>query len=122
MGSKKSDDLNCLIEAITIREEILKNNQSIRKYNKYFEIMRKCARKLINLNRQEDILPYLNSNSVSMQYDIAQILYNIYPEECKAVLKRISEMSSKTGLPAYLGNVRLSALMTLEYGIPKDFP
>ena len=84
--------------------------------------MRKCARKLIDLNRQEDILPYLNSNSVSMQYDIAQILYNIYPEECKAVLKRISEMSSKTGLPAYLGNVRLSALMTLEYGIPKDFP
>ena len=119
---KNGDDFSVLVDALKKREEILKNKQSIRKYNKYFEIMRKCAHNLINHNRQAELLPYLDSESVSMQYDIAQILYNIYPEECKAVLKRISEMSSKTGLPAYLGNVRLSALMTLEYGIPKDFP
>lgn len=111
-----------ILECCRKREEVLKKGQSVRKYNKHFDKMRKLARVLISEDRQEELLSYLNSNSVSMQYDIAQILYNIYPKECKAVLKEISEMSSKTGLPAYLGNVRLSALMTLEYGIPKDFP
>ena len=111
-----------IVECCHKREEVLKKGQSMRIYNRHFDKMRKLARVLISEGRQEELLPYLNSNSVSMQYDIAQILYNIYPKECKAVLKQISEMSSKTGLPAYLGNVRLSALMTLEYGIPKDFP
>lgn len=118
----KKDELELLIDALKKREEVLINNQSIKKYNKYFDIMRKCARKLIDDNRQEEILPFLLDNSISIQRDVAGILFNCYPEKCSETLQKISNMSVQTGLPKYFSNLRLSAAMALEKGIPKDFP
>lgn len=118
----KKDELELLIDTLKKREEVLINNQSIKKYNKYFDIMRKCARKLIDDNRQEEILPFLFDNSISIQRDVAGILFNCYPEKCSETLQKISNMSVQTGLPKYFSNLRLSAAMALEKGIPKDFP
>jgi len=84
--------------------------------------MVRCARNLINENRQDELLPYLDDESISIQRDVAGLLYNCYPDRCRAVLEKISSMSIRTGLPKHLGNVRLSAVMALEIGIPKDFP
>lgn len=84
--------------------------------------MRKCARKLIDDNRQEEILPYLYCSSISVQRDVAGLLFNCYPEKCIEVLKNISNMSVQTGLPTHLGDVRLSAIMALETGIPENYP
>lgn len=120
--NRKNDDFSCLIDALNKRKEILKKGQSVKKYNRYFEVIRRCVRGLIDENRQEEMLPYLDDPSISVRYDVAQFLYNSYPQKCRAVLQEISEMSSRTGLPEYLGNVRLSAIMTLEYGVPEDFP
>lgn len=118
----KKDELELLIDALKKREEVLINNQSIKKYNKYFDIMRKCARKLIDDNRQEEILPFLFDNSISIQRDVAGILFNCYPEICHKVLKDISEMTVETGLPKQLIMLSVAAYDNLKYGIPKDFP
>ena len=119
---KNNDDFDVLVDALKKREEILKNKQSIRKYNKYFEIMRKCAHNLINHNRQAELLPYLDSESVSIQRDVAGLLFNSYPDRCREVLQKISEMTVDNGLPECFLNVSVSASMSLEIGIPKDFP
>ena len=118
----KKDDLDYVIEALQKRDEILINNMPIRQYNKYFDKMCKYARKLIDNDRQNELLKYLDSNNVSYRRDVAGLLYNCYPEKCKQVLKEISEMSVQKGLPKYYGNIRLSAKMALEIGIPKDYP
>ena len=119
---KINDDLVKLVNALKQREEVLIKGQSTRKYNKYFDLMVKYAHNLIVENRQEELLPYLENESISIQRDVAGLLFNSYPDKCREVLIRISKMSVKTGLPKHLGNVRLSAAMALEIGIPKDFP
>jgi len=119
---KTKDDLSVLLDALQKREEVLIKNQSVRKYNKYFDIMRKSAHAIIEQGRQSELLPYLESDSISIQRDVAGLLFNSYPNKCREVLTRISEMSVQTGLPKHLGNVRLSACDALQYGIPKDFP
>lgn len=117
-----NDNFEMLIDVLKKREEVLVKNQSISKYNKYFDKMRKLARNLIDNHRQEELLPYLYCDSISIQRDVAGLLYNCYPEKCKEVLRNISNMSVQTGLPKHLGNVRLSAAMALEKGIPKNYP
>ena len=111
-----------MLDALQKREEILIKNQSVRKYNKYFDIMRKSAHAIIEQGRQSELLPYLECDSISIQRDVAGLLFNSYPNKCREVLKWISEMSVQTGLPKHLDNDRLSASMALEIGIPKDFP
>ena len=118
----KIDDLDYVIDALKKRDEILVNDKSVRQYNKYFDKMCKYARKLIDNNRQDELLKFLDSNNVSYRRDVAGLLYHCYPEKCKQVLKDISEMSSETGLPKYYINLSISASMALEIGIPKDFP
>ena len=118
----KKDDLDYVIEALQKRDEILINDKPVRQYNKYFDKMCKYARKLIDNNRQDELLKFLDSNNVSYRRDVAGLLYNCYPEKCKQVLKEISEMSVRDGLPKYYSDIRISAKMTLEIGIPKDFP
>jgi len=118
----KKDDLAYFIEALKKRDEILINDKPVRQYNKYFDIMRKYARKMINDNRQAELLSFLDSDNISYRVDVAGLLYNCYPEKCKQVLKDISEISSETGLPKYYINLSISASMALEIGIPKDFP
>lgn len=119
---KNNDDLIKLVDVLKKREGVLARGQSINKYNKYFDLMVKYAHNLIVDNRQEELLPFLESESISIQRDVAGLLFNSYPEKCKEVLVRISEMSVQTGLPKHLGNVRLSAAMALEIGIPSNYP
>ena len=116
------DDLVLLIQALKKREQILINEESIKKYNRYFDSMRKHARKLIENNRQAELLPYLECDRVSIRRDVAGLLFHCYPEKCKKVLKEIAGMSIETGLPMCFANVSISAEMALEAGIPKEFP
>ncbi len=116
------DDLALLIQVLKKREQILVNEESIKKYNRYFEVMRKYARNLIADNRQEELLPYLECDSVSIRRDVAGLLFHCYPEKCEKVLKKIAGMSIETGLPTCFVNVSISAEMALEVGIPKEFP
>ena len=116
------DDLILLIQALKKREQILINDESVKKYNRYFEEMRKHARNLIDNNRQEELLPYLECDSVSIQRDVAGLLFHCYPEKCEEVLKKIAGMSVETGLPMCFANVSISAEMALDVGIPKEFP
>ena len=118
----KKDNLDYVIEALQKRDEILINDKPVRQYNKYFDIMRKYARKMINDNRQAELLPFLDSDNISYRFDVAGMLFNCYPDKCEKVLKGISEMSVRDGLPKYYSDIRISAKMTLEIGIPKDFP
>lgn len=121
-GLVKMNDYENLIEALRKRDEVLRKNQSSRKYNRYFDIMRSCARNLISQSQQDKLLPLLESESVSIQRDIAGLLFNCYPDICKEVLQKIGNMSVQTGLPKCYINVSISASMALEIGIPKDFP
>ena len=118
----KIDDLEFDVEALQKRDEILIKDKPVRRYNKYFDQMCKYARKMINDNRQVELLPFLDSENISYRSDVAGLLFNCYPEKCKQVLKEISEMSVETGLPKYYINLSISAMMSLKYGIPKDFP
>lgn len=119
---RADDELELLINILFKREQILINGESVKKYNRNFDAMRKYARKLINKNRQEELLPYLESDSVSVRRDVAGLLFHCYPEKCRTVLMEIGEMSVEDGLPKCFINVSLSAKMALEIGIPKDFP
>ena len=97
----KKDDLAYVVDALQKRDEILINDKPISQYNKYFKIMCKYARKLIDDGRQEELLPYLSNDNISYRRDVAGLLYNCYPEKCEEVLKDISAMSVQTGLPQY---------------------
>lgn len=116
------NDFEKLIEALRKHDEILRKNQSSRKYNKHFDIMRSCMRNLISQSQHDRLLPLLESESISVQRDVAGLLFNCYPDKCKEVLQKISNMSVQTGLPKCYINVSISASMALEIGIPKDFP
>lgn len=119
---KKTDYALKIIECCKKREEILINNEPMWKYNRYFDRMRVHARKLIDEKRQEELLPYLESDSISVQYDVAGLLYNCYPDKCREVLERISDMTVKTGLQLCFSICCVSAYMALKHGIPKDYP
>ena len=101
------------------RNDILINKKSIKKYNYYFDEMRKNARMLINENRQDELLPFLNSDNISIKKDIAGLLFNSYPDLCYKVLQEIADMAD---IPVYYGIVQLGAKDNIKYGIPKDFP
>lgn len=119
---RDKDELALLVNGLIKREQILINDESLKKYNRNFDAMRKYARELINKNRQEELLPYLESDSVSVRRDVAGLLFHCYPEKCRTVLKEIGEMTVENGLPKCSINVSISAKMALEIGIPKDFP
>ena len=118
----KKDELDYIIEALKKRDEILIKGKRISQYNKNFSKMCEYTRKMINDNRQAELLPFLDSDNISYRVDVAGLLYNCYPDKCKQVLEEISEMSVETGLPKYYINLSVSAAMSLKYGIPKDFP
>ncbi len=101
------------------RNEILVNKLPIKKYNYYFDKMRKYARKMINDGRQAELLPFLQSENISIKKDIAGLLFNCYPELCRETLNEIVEM---TDIPVYYGIVQMGAKDNSKYGIPKDFP
>ena len=115
----KKDDLDYVIDALKKRDEILINDKPVRQYNKYFDKMRKYARKMIDDGRQAELLPFLQSENISIKKDIAGLLFNCYPELCRETLNEIVEM---TDIPVYYGIVQMGAKDNLKYGIPKDFP
>ena len=104
------------------REEILIKGQSIKKYNHYFDRMRKLAQKLINENRQDELLPYLESDSIIIREHVACILFHFYPRLCTKKLQEIADMTIPTGLPEHLAIVAATANCNLKYGIPEDYP
>ena len=119
---RNNDELELLINVLKKREQILVNDESVKKYNQCFDVMRKYARELITNNRQNELLPYLDCDSISIQRDVAGLLFHCYPEKCRDILKRISDMTIESGLQKCFINVSISAKMALEIGIPKDFP
>lgn len=119
---KKKDELELLLDVLKKREQILITGDSIKKYNRCFDAMRKYARNLIADNRQNEILSYLNCDSVSIRNDIAALLFHCYPEKCQKVMEEIADMTVETGLQKCFINVSVSASMALEIGIPKNFP
>ena len=81
--------IDCVIEILKCchkREEILINNESVRKYNYYFDKIRKYERILIAENRQDELLPFLECDSISICSDIANILFQWYSIQCIQVL------------------------------------
>ena len=91
----KKDDLDYVMEALKKRDEILINDKPVRQYNKYFDIMRKYARKIINDNRQAELLPLLKSDNISYRFDVAGVLFNCYPDKCEKVLRRFQKCQLK---------------------------
>ena len=116
---KKTDYVSKIIECCQKREEILVNDESMGKYNRCFDRMRVYARKLIDENRQEELLPYLESDSISVRKDVAGLLYHCYPEKCTDVLNTIANQQD---VPWCFAMVKLNAIDALKYGIPKDYP
>ena len=87
----EKDDIEHVAEALKKRDEILVKGKSIKLYNKYFDTMRKHAKRVIDAGRQDELLLLLDSDNVSYRHDIAGVLYHCYPEKCNQVLKEISE-------------------------------
>ena len=65
------DNVSKILTCCQKREEILLNGQSMSRYNHYLDKMRKLARELFDENRQDELLPYLKSESVSVREDVA---------------------------------------------------
>ena len=118
----KKDDLEMLINALKKREEVLIKNQSIAKYNKYYDKIRKYEQKIFEEERQNELVPFLYSDSISIRSDIACILYHYYPEKCTEVLKEIADMTVDNGLPKCFVILSIAAKDNLKYGIPKNCP
>lgn len=89
MSKDNKDTLDYIVDAIKKRDEILVQDKPISQYNKYFKIMRKYARKLIDDGRQNELLPYLEDESISIRADIACLLFHLYPDRCteESILK-----------------------------------
>jgi hypothetical protein len=83
--------------------------------------MEKYAQMLIDENRHCELAPYLEDESISIQYDVATILFNYYPDLCLKKLKEIDSMRIETGLPERFVRVCGAAHHQLKYGIAKDF-
>ena len=120
--NRNKDLVQEILKCCEKREEILRKDQPISRYNHYFDKMRKLARQLINENRQDELLPYIDSESINIRAEIALILFHFYPEKCTQILQEISDMTIPTGLPRHLVLVAASAHNALKYGIPKEYP
>ena len=118
----RADPVERFIAYSRKREYVLLHNLPVRLYNRYFVQCRKLARTIIDENRAEEMLPYLNGGDLFLRYSAACFFYNCFPEQCRRVLEEISEMTIPTGLPKHLVMISMSAYGNLKYGIPKDFP
>lgn len=120
---KNTDYVPEILKCCEKREKILeKGSRSMRKYNQCFDKMRELARQLFAENRQDELLPYLESESVSVREDIACLLYHFYPDQCRKIIQEIADMTIPNGLPKHLAIVAVGAIDNLKYGIQEDFP
>ncbi|MBQ9385189.1 MAG: hypothetical protein IJT87_13240 [Ruminiclostridium sp.] len=114
---KNRDAFERLVFALNKRDEILRlTPNKIGTYNKYFDKMHKSADELIEQGRQDEMLPLLENESVSIVKDTADLLYDFYPKICREKLIEISQMTVPTGLEECYVMVAVSAAMGLEYG------
>lgn len=111
----KKDYVSKIIDCCKKREEILINNESVRKYNYYFDKIRKYERILIAENRQDELLPFLECDSISIRSDIANILFQWYPIQCTKVLQEIANMTTATGLPKHFISLSIAARDSFRY-------
>ena len=116
------DNVSKILTCCQKREEILLNGQSMSRYNHYLDKMRKLARELFDENRQDELLPYLKSESVSVREDVACLLYHFYPDLCGKIIREIADMKVVSGLPKHLAIVAVTASFNMKNGIPEDFP
>lgn len=117
----KIDCVEEILKCCRKREEILFNHGSISSYNRYFDKIMKYECILAEENRQDELLPYLKCDSISIRSDIASILLESYPEQCIRVMQEIAAMTTETGLPKNLVMLSVAAEVNLKYGIPKDY-
>ena len=87
------------------RENILKENLSVARYNRYFDRMSRCAKILKDEKRLDDLLPYLKDDNISVRFDIATLLFSHYKNECTEVLSQIAQMTEENGLPKHLASL-----------------
>lgn len=116
--------IDCVLEILKYcykRQEILLGHGSISKYNRYLDKIIKYKYLLMEENRQDELLPYLKSDSISIRSDIAGILFESYPEQCISVMQEIAAMTTETGLPKSLVMLSVAAEVNLKYGVPKDY-
>lgn len=78
----KTDYIDKVVECCIEREKVLFNKQPISKYNRLYDKMNRYAKKVIEENNQEKLLKYLESENISVRFDIATMLYEFYPEKC----------------------------------------
>lgn len=121
-SAKSADCVSEILKCCRERENILANGRSMKMYNRCLDKMTKYARELIDENRQDELLPYLKSESVLVREDVACLLYHCYPDMCEKIIREIADMKVVDGLPKHLAIVAVTAGFNLEYGIPKDFP
>lgn len=87
------------------RENILKENLSVARYNRYFDRMTRCAKILKDEKRLDTLLPYLKDDNISVRFDIATLLFSHYKNECTEVLSQIAQMTEEKGLPKHLASL-----------------
>lgn len=119
---KHIDSISEILKYCKKREEVLKEGLPISKYNKYYDKIRKYEQKIFEEERQNELVPFLYSDSISIRSDIACILYHYYPEKCTEVLKEIADMTVDNGLPKCFVILSIAAKDNLKYGIPKNCP
>ncbi len=118
-----TDYISEILKFCQKREAILMNRKrSMSRYNQYGYKILELATKLFNENRQDELLPYLESNSISTKYDIACLLFHFYPERCNQTLREIADMTMAEGLPRRLIIVTAMANNILKNGTPVCFP
>lgn len=118
----KTDYVQKILACCQKMEGVLRHDLPMWIYNRYFLKGCKYARALIDEGRSAEILPYLDDENVLVRRIFAGFFFHCYPEQCRAVLQELSEMTFATGLPRHLGMIAGSAGMALEIGIPEDFP
>ena len=114
--------MKSILLSLQKRDEILKKKGSARSYNHHFILIRKNVKKMIEENSQDMLLPLLESENISYRSDMAVMLYHCYADRCMKIIKELSEMTPENGLPECYIDIVVSARMTLQYGIPDDFP
>lgn len=104
-NKEPSDLISEILYCSWKRENILKENLSVARYNRYFDRMTRCAKILKDEKRLDTLLPYLKNDNISVRFDIATLLFPHYKNECTEVLSQIAKMTEEKGLPKHLASL-----------------
>ncbi len=104
-SDRPSEPVSEILYCCWKRENILKENLSVARYNRYLDRMTRCAKILKDEKRLDDLLPYLKDDNISVRFDIATLLFSHYKNECTEVLLEIAKMTEEKGLPKHLASL-----------------